>query len=70
MANDPRAALDVKYLLEIDYVSAIYKNGKLIGYYVYITDHIQGAIYQDGAWYDAFLDVNQKVIKIEDDSAK
>jgi hypothetical protein len=68
LAN-PKKELGVEYLLEIDDVHEVYQNGKLIGYFVQVSDHVQGAIYQDGAWINMFLDLNQKVVKAVDDAA-
>lgn len=68
LAN-PEKELQVKYLLEVEEVIAIYKGNKLIGYFMEVSDHVQAAIYQDGAWIDLLLDANQKVIKATDQSA-
>lgn len=69
IAADPLKAMEVKALLEIEEVYAIYKGNKLIGYFVQITDHVQGAIYQDGAWYDVFTEANLDLVEANDRSA-
>jgi hypothetical protein len=56
IARNPLRHLDVSALLEIDEVYAIYKGNQLIGYFAKISDHVQAAIYQDGAWYEVFFD--------------
>jgi len=55
VAYNPWKELGVKYILEIEEVYAIYKGRKLIGYFIEITDHVQAAIYQDGAWINTFF---------------
>lgn len=69
IAANPLPALGVKALLEIEEVYAIYKGNKLIGYFVQITDHVQAAIYQDGAWYEIFLDSQLNIVESFDRSA-
>jgi len=69
IAANPWATLGVKSLLEISEVYAIYKGNKLIGYFIEISDHVQAAIYQDGAWYDAFFDANLNLVEAFDRSA-
>jgi hypothetical protein len=69
IAKNPWKNLEVKYLLEIDDVYKIFQGKRLIGFYIEVNDHVQAAIYQDGAWIETFLDVNQKVIKATDESA-
>lgn len=56
----------MKCLLEIGEVYAIYKGSKFIGYFVQITDHVQAAIYQDGAWFDTYLDPSLNVVQAFD----
>lgn len=69
IAANPLAELEVEALLEISEVYAIYKGNKLIGYFIEISDHVQAAIYQDGAWYDAFFDANLNLVEAFDRSA-
>lgn len=56
-------------LLEIDEVYAISHNGKIIGYYVEVMDHVEGAIIQDGAWMEMFLDADQKIVYKTDETS-
>ena len=65
----PLKELDVKYLLEISEVYEIYNGNRLIGYFIEVVDHVQGAIYQDGAWYDTFFDTKLKLIESVEQSA-
>ena len=60
IAANPLKELETAKLLEISEVYAIYKGNKLIGYFVEVIDHVQAAIYQDGAWYDVFIEANQR----------
>ncbi len=69
IAANPLANLEVAALLEIEEVYAIYKGNKLIGYFIQINDHVQAAIYQDGAWYDVFFDAELNVVKAFEQSA-
>jgi hypothetical protein len=69
IAANPLAELKVSALLEIDVVYAIYKGNRLVGYFVQIIDHVQAAIYQDGAWYDAFFDPAMKLVEITEQSS-
>ncbi len=69
VAANPLAELRVKALLEIEEVYGIYKGNKLIGYFVQITDHVQAAIYQDGAWFDVFFDSDLNLVASFDQSA-
>ncbi len=69
ISNNPLKQLEVAALLEIYEVYAIYKRNKLIGYFVEITDHVQATIYQDGAWYDVFIEANQTVTESFEQSA-
>lgn len=69
IASNPLKELEVETLLEISEVYAIYKGNKLIGYFVEILDHVQAAIYQDGAWYDVFIEANQEVTESFEQSA-
>jgi hypothetical protein len=69
VAANPWKELGVKYLLEISEVYAIYKGSKLIGYFMDISDHVQAAIYQDGAWIDAFFNPELTLVKAFDESA-
>lgn len=67
--ENPTVELGVEYLLEIEDVYAVYKGNKLIGYFMQIADHVQAAIYQDGAWIDMFLNTQLRVLKSIDQSA-
>ena len=49
--------------------NAIFKNGIAIGYFIEVSDHVQAAIYQDGAWIDLFTDIDMNVLKAVDESA-
>lgn len=69
ISSNPLKELETESLLEISEVYAIYKGNKLIGYFVEILDHVQAAIYQDGAWYDVFIEANQKVTEAFEQSA-
>lgn len=69
IAANPLEALEVSALLELEEVYAIYKGNKLIGYFIQINDHVQAAIYQDGAWYDVFFDAELNVVKAFEQSA-
>lgn len=69
IAANPLEALEVKALLEIEEVYAIYKGEKLIGYFIEISDHVQAAIYQDGAWFDTFFDADLNLVKAFEQSA-
>lgn len=69
IASNPLKELDTRALLEISEVYAVYKGNKLIGYMVEVLDHVQGAIYQDGAWYDVFIEANQAVVEAFEQSA-
>lgn len=69
IAVNPLNALEVKSILETSEIYAIYKGGKLIGYFVEVLDHVQAAIYQDGAWIDVFIDADQNVVRSFDQSA-
>jgi hypothetical protein len=66
---NPAKYLDVDHILQIQEVYKVYKNGKHIGYFVNLADHVQAAIYQDGAWSNLFLDENLEVLAIFDESA-
>jgi len=67
--NDPWATLGVKYLLEVTQMYQVFKGQKLIGYFIQVDDHIQAAIYQDGAWIDMFVDIDQNPTKIINQSS-
>ena len=69
IAMNPLRELEATALLEISEVYAIYKGNKLIGYFLEILDHVQAAIYQDGAWYDVFIEANQDVTQTFEQSA-
>lgn len=66
---NPLEAMGVEALLEISEVYAIYKGNRLIGYYVEISDHVQAAIYQDGAWFELLTDDKFKIINVNEESA-
>lgn len=63
MASNPNRVLEVRYILEIEEIYAVYKGRTLIGYTVAITDHVRAARIQDGAWYDLFLDADMRLVK-------
>ncbi len=65
-ANHPYEALPADYLVEIQAVYEIFKNGKHIGYVFQTADHVQAAIYQDGAGIEIYVDTNQNVITTDE----
>lgn len=72
--KNPKSFLEVTDLLEIRHsnyykIYEIYKERGLIGYFLEVTDHIQSAIYQDGAWYELYLDADQNVVRADEESA-
>lgn len=69
IAADPAGRLEVTALLEVDEACAFYKDGRLIGYFVDITDYVQSAIYQDGAWFDVFTDEKFNIVQFSAESA-
>lgn len=69
IAERPHAELKVPLLLEIEEVYAIYKDGRRIGYTFELVDHVQSAIYQDGAWFDIFIDSDFNVVETYERSA-
>ena len=69
IAANPWKELRVRYLLEINEVYAIYKGRKLIGYFLEVSDHVQAAIYQDGAWIDTFMNADMVLVEAIDQSA-
>jgi hypothetical protein len=69
IAFNPWKELEVKYLLEIEEVCAIYKGRTLVGYYIQLNDHVQAAIYQDGAWINAFFNQDLVLVQEFDESA-
>jgi hypothetical protein len=65
IANDPLKNYfkTEKSLLEIEVVSEIYTEANvLVGYFIKVSDHLQAAMYQDGAWLEIYLDVNQDTV--------
>lgn len=71
IAANPLKFLDVPALLTVDNeeLYAIYKGNRLIGYYVQVQDHVQAAIYQDGAWYEIFFDKEINLVELFEASA-
>ncbi|MCO4794240.1 MAG: hypothetical protein KC493_11030 [Bacteriovoracaceae bacterium] len=69
VAKNPWKEMGVKYLLEVTEVHQILRKGRVIGYYVEVSDHVQAAIYQDGAWIEMLLDLDMNVLKATDESA-
>ena len=67
--RDPAGFLGVPHLLEIGEVSAVYQNEELVGYVIEVADHVQAAIYQDGAWITFYLEADLTVIDEEAGSA-
>lgn len=65
-ANDPYGELGEDYLIEIQDVYEIFKNGRQIGYVFQTADHVQAAIYQDGAGIEIYTDTNQVVITTDE----
>lgn len=64
--KDPAGFFDDKYLTQIRAQYEVYQNGKLIGYVVDIIDHVQSAIYQDGAGTVIYLDVDLNIVLVSD----
>ena len=62
IAREPNKELQTKHLLLMGDAFKIYKRGKFIGYHVQLDDFVQAAIYQDGAWYELFLNKNQNFL--------
>ena len=69
IAANPLSTLEVATLLEVSEVYAIYKDGQHIGYHLEIIDFVQSQIYQDGAWYELFIDEAHNVVKVYEESA-
>ncbi len=69
IALNPLKELEAAALLEISEAYAIYKGNRLIGYFVEILDHVQAAIYQDGAWYNVFIEADQQLVEAIEQSA-
>lgn len=65
-ANNPYGELDVDYLVEVQEVHAIYENGKLVGYVFQTADHVQAAIYQDGAGIEIYVTPDQFVVTTDE----
>ncbi len=58
IANNPKEELEVQYLIEIERVWLVKKDGRNIGYVFETTDHVQAEIYQDGAGIYIFFEMN------------
>ncbi len=67
--SNPEQYLGVSHLLEIYEVFELKKGTKIIGYYLEISDHVQAAEYQDGAWMEVLLNLEQKIVRKTDESA-
>jgi hypothetical protein len=68
IASAPELYLEVDYVLEINKVYKVLKNNILIGYYYEITNWIESTIIQDGAWYEAFLTIDQEIVSVEEET--
>lgn len=67
--SNPEKFLGADHLLEIDEVNIIRRGSKVIGFFLEVNDHVQAAEYQDGAWMELFLNLDQKVLRKLDLSA-
>lgn len=67
--NNIEEFMGVEHLLVVEDIYALYRGTKFIGYYIQVNDYVQADIYQDGAWYELFLDTKQKVIREVEESA-
>jgi hypothetical protein len=65
-AKDPHGELGTRYLVEIGDVYAIYQNGGHVGYVFETADHVQAAIYQDGAGIIIYTDTNLNVVTTDE----
>jgi hypothetical protein len=60
----------ISSLLEVVEVLEIYRNtNELVGYFIKVHDHLQSAMYQDGAWLEMYLDVNQNILFMDEYSS-
>ena len=62
IAKDPKRALGVPFLVQIEKVYKIFRHGKRVGYVYRAADHVEAAMIQDGAGMDIYVDTNFKVI--------
>jgi hypothetical protein len=62
--DHPKKYLGVPYLLEINKVFKIYRDGKHIGYAIECSDHVDAAIIQDGSWRMIYTDKDQNVLTV------
>jgi hypothetical protein len=69
IAANPLKELKTDSLLEVTEISVIKKKGKIIGYKIEVADHVQAAIYQDGAWFVLYTDSEMNVILEDEHSA-
>jgi len=67
--KNPWKELKVKFLVEVREVHKITKNGKLVGYFVEADDHVEAEMIEDGAWMIMFLDVDQNLVKLINETA-
>lgn len=67
--KDPKKYLEVPFLIQIETVTAYYQDGKLVGYLFETADHVQAAIYQDGAGINFYVDDAFKVVAEDEWSA-
>ena len=67
--KNPAKFLKVPFLIEISEVTAVYLGEKLVGYIIQADDHVQAAIYQDGAWFNFYVDEKLNVIETDEGSA-
>ena len=69
--KNPTRYLDVPYLLQIadDEIFAVYRDGRLVGYMIEASDHVQASIYQDGAWMNFYLDEKLNLVAEAENSA-
>jgi hypothetical protein len=69
IAADPYSRLGTDELLKIEEVFAVYKENKVIGYFLELNDYVQAQIYEDGAWIEMFIDADFNVLTTEEHSS-
>ena len=62
ISRDAKGHIGVRYLVEIQEVYKVFKNGKAIGYVFEAADHVHAAIIQDGAGKVIYTDLDLNVI--------
>lgn len=66
ISEDPNGQLGQRYLVEIEEVYSVSKDGELVGYVFSTADHVQAAIYQDGAGIIIYTDTKLNVVATSD----